>query len=450
MSKIDPVRSGDEITQGLLDRIVDQLERFHNLRSGSPYILVSDGPNGKLLDLDLPAPTWALLSGSTSPYSFTEVRDGPAGTWVSMANGDSGTSNVYEANGKSGLAGKVVPITWTSAGDWRFQWVGYGFNCGWRFVTTGCLGDPLEGCLVEIRQSGVLIDSCTTAAGGTVAKIKRDSGGTGYTNGSYSNGTLSGGGGSGGTFNYSVSGGAINATFTITNAGSGYTSPPTPVFNAGPGTGASATALLRSSCLLTPPAGTYDVTVSGPSGAGFAANTASRSFSCTTSADVLVPIALGADSATHVCVAICNYPIPKTLHTSDGLGSHTLVRTGSGWSETVQVPGYAGSCTALGTVDVNYFFGVIGNGWQLVISWKYTCCGDVPDLHSIYSNSLFLGSASSDIVLACPPAFSVSFTVPVRDQDSIDAGDICFNDDPTTGGPGLQTPGGGGTMVVTS
>lgn len=174
MSKIDPVKAGDEITQGLLDRIVDQLERFHNLRSGSPCIVVTDGPSGKLLDLDLPVPTWALLSGSSSPYSFTEVRDGPGGTWVSMANGDSGTSNVYEVNGKSGLAGKVVPITWTSAGDWRFAWIGVGpppnpcIGHGNRinFQLTGCGTCMVSGANVDFVLSGVTVHSAVTNTSG--------------------------------------------------------------------------------------------------------------------------------------------------------------------------------------------------------------------------------------------------------------------------------------------
>lgn len=136
MAYIPPVRAGDLITEGLLNRIVDQIERFATIRSSSPYILIDDGPHGKLIELDLPVQTWALLSGASSPYSFTEVRDGPGGTWDAMPNGDSGTANVYEANGKAGLAGKVVPITWTAAGDWRFQWVGY-----------SCVGDASHICI---------------------------------------------------------------------------------------------------------------------------------------------------------------------------------------------------------------------------------------------------------------------------------------------------------------
>lgn len=126
MAKIQPVKAGDVISEGLLNRIVDQFERFANLKSNSPYIRLWSGPYGKSIALALPQQTWALLSGSSSPYSFTEVRDGPGGTWVSMPNGDSGTSNVYEVNNVPNLGGKIVPIQWTSAGDWRTQYVGFG------------------------------------------------------------------------------------------------------------------------------------------------------------------------------------------------------------------------------------------------------------------------------------------------------------------------------------
>lgn len=165
MRRIPHVRAGDPITADLFNEVSERLERFANLSTSSPYILLDDSPNGKSIALALPQQTWALLSGASSPYSFTEVRDGPGGTWVSMPNGDSGTANVYEANGKSGLAGKVVPITWTAAGDWRFQWVGYGTpTYTWTFNVSGCTS-ALAGSIIELYQSGVLIDSCTTGDG---------------------------------------------------------------------------------------------------------------------------------------------------------------------------------------------------------------------------------------------------------------------------------------------
>lgn len=156
MARIPRVKAGDTITEGLLNRIVDQFERFAKLSTSSPCILLTDGPYGKLIDLDLPQPTYALLSGSSSPYSWTEVRDGPSGTWDAMTTGDSGTA--YEVNSKAGLDGKVVPITWTAAGDWRFAWIGYGppppCEAGRICVTvqqSGCAFD-LEGITVTVTD----------------------------------------------------------------------------------------------------------------------------------------------------------------------------------------------------------------------------------------------------------------------------------------------------------
>lgn len=286
MAKIDPPKAGDLITVGLLDRIVDQLERFASLRSGSPYILLDDSPYGKLIELSLPVPTWALLSGASSPYSFTEVRDGPGGTWVSMPNGDSGTANVYEANNVANLGGKVVPIQWTSAADWRFQWVGYSTSCLWTFTVRDlCTSKNLPGSLVSVSQGGIEVANCTTtgqvvsvtrgAAGANytsvptvaisgdgsgatatadmeIGGITRTAGGSGYTNGSYPGlGTFTGGGGSGATFTFAVVGGVIQSTLTMVNRGSGYTSAPTPNFSAaGGGTGATATVVLRVRALV--------------------------------------------------------------------------------------------------------------------------------------------------------------------------------------------------------
>lgn len=105
------------------------------------------------------------------------------------------------------------------------------------------------------------VGTCTTS--GMVTAVTRTNGGSGYTNGSYTNGTFTGGGGSGATFNYTVSGGVVQTTFTVTNPGSGYTSAPTPVISAGSGTGFAATATLRGGCCVATPAnGPYNALAS--------------------------------------------------------------------------------------------------------------------------------------------------------------------------------------------
>lgn len=327
MSYIKPVKAGDLITVGLLNRIVDQIERFASIRSGSPYLLLDDSPHGKLIELALPVPTWALLSGSSSPYSFTEVRDGPGGTWVSMPNGDSGTANVYEVNGKSGLAGKVVPITWTAAGDWRFQWVGVGpAECLWTFIVRDlCTSKRLPGSLVSVSQGGIEIANCTTTgqvisatrtaagsnytgvptvtlSGGSgsgatavavmrVASVARTSGGSGYTDGTHTDGTFVGDG-TGATFTYSVSGGVVQAGFLITAGGSGYTTTPTPVLGpaAGAGTGAVLTSKLSVNSLTLTAGGSGYLTAPsvGFSGAGGSGATGTTAIAAQCTLDVPV------------------------------------------------------------------------------------------------------------------------------------------------------------------
>lgn len=302
--RIPHVKAGDPITADLFNEVSERLERFANLSTSNPYIRLWDGPYGKSIALALPQQTWALLSGSSSPYSFTEVRDGPGGTWVSMPNGDSGTSNVYEINGKSGLAGKVVPITWTAAGDWRFQWVGYG-GCLWTFTINDlCTGRVLPGSLISVSQGGIEIANCTTdgqvvsvtrgsaganytsvptvaisgdGSGATatadmeIGGITRTAGGSGYTAGTYIGlGTFTGGGGSGATFTFGVAGGAVQPTLTMVNRGSGYTSAPTPNFSAaGAGTGATASVVLRVRALVLGSGGSgYTAATVGISGGG--------------------------------------------------------------------------------------------------------------------------------------------------------------------------------------
>lgn len=162
-TKIPYLKAGEVITEGWLNAIVDRIERFRNLSTSSPYIRLWDGPYGKSIALALPQQTWARLSGSSSPYSFVEVRDGPGGTWVDMPNGDSGTANCYEVNGKANLDGKVVMLRWTAAGDWRFQWIGYGCNGNnirWRFV--GCNSCRVAGVNVDIERDGIAVFSGTT------------------------------------------------------------------------------------------------------------------------------------------------------------------------------------------------------------------------------------------------------------------------------------------------
>lgn len=381
MADINPPKAGDLITEGLLARIVGRFTRFDNIRSDSPYIRITDGPNGKDLALDLPQPTRALLSGSTSPYSFTEVRDGPGGTWVSMPNGDSGTSNVYEVNGKSGLAGKVVPITWTSAGDWRFQWVGYAPpTFAWTFNVFGCAGTGLAGATIELYQSGVLIDSCTT------------------------------------------------------------------------GDGTGGTTLGR--CILNVPAGTYDIVITGPAGAGFATNTSSASISATKTTNTTLTADTGAGFA---CWSCCNVPLPPALHSTDSDGPITLTLSfvlGNpvySLASTTTVAetcvnagiGVCVGCVSPSTAAKVYSIAFLANCTaRLAIHYDLVQCGTGFGAFNKFTPGSGASFTSFPVVpvTTCDP-INLVFTVPTT---------LAGTGNPGIGVPDLPMPGGGGMLAFTS
>jgi hypothetical protein len=265
-------------------------------------------------------------------------------------------------------------------------------TCIRTFVVRECGNVPLAGAVVELYQDGDLMATCTTTGGVAsiavganganyttpptvgltggvgsgaaataimrIGTVTRTSGGTGYTNGSYTDGTFSGGGGSGGTFSYTVSGGVVQSTITITNRGTGYTSVPTPVINAGPGagatfdvklqvgsvtvtargsgytgnptvgftggsgSGATAAATVAINCTLDVPAGDYDVVIIPASGSGYATYTGTLTHTCPTGGTTTIDLEPDED---HLCYpgAACgpcrNYPL--VMFFTPGAGS---------------------------------------------------------------------------------------------------------------------------------
>jgi hypothetical protein len=173
LPKIPHVKPGDVITAEDFNAIAERLERCMNLTvaQGSGLVM-SSGPWGKALGLALPHDIWGQLSGSSSPYSFVEVMRTTSNTWATFGH-RSGTNNAYEINGKSGLNGKVVQLSWTPAGDWRF--VAPCRNCGCNPATTtitftvyGCFGFgyPISGATVTVTLGGVTVASGTTDGSG--------------------------------------------------------------------------------------------------------------------------------------------------------------------------------------------------------------------------------------------------------------------------------------------
>lgn len=186
MGKLPRVKAGDPITIDAHNLPAEALERFANLSvAEGSYLTLWDGPDGKHLGFHPPVETLALLSGSTSPYSWVEVDEAAGGTFATRGVGDSGTSDAYEINGKSGLGGKVVSLTWTAVGDWRFQWVGYQtyIPCGGTTricisaTTTGCPAMPPSGASVVVKDNtGTTVGTCTTDATGACCVTVANSG----------------------------------------------------------------------------------------------------------------------------------------------------------------------------------------------------------------------------------------------------------------------------------
>lgn len=131
------VRPGDPSTKLTADeynRAVAAVRGALGLSVAPPLTL-----RGRTLGLERRDPFWATLSGSGSPYSFVEAADTPTvGTWAAMPR--AGTTNAYEANGVSGLAGKRVLLRPGAAGDYRFQWVADG--SGGSGPPSGCGCSP--------------------------------------------------------------------------------------------------------------------------------------------------------------------------------------------------------------------------------------------------------------------------------------------------------------------
>jgi hypothetical protein len=95
------------------------------------------GPGG-VVDLG-PLEFDAVLAGSTSPYTFTQVRGIPGGTWTPLAGGRTGTA--YEYNAQSGLAGKVARV-WRDRGTYRFDYIRRGGTVCHASLTVNVSGCP--------------------------------------------------------------------------------------------------------------------------------------------------------------------------------------------------------------------------------------------------------------------------------------------------------------------
>jgi hypothetical protein len=194
-------------------------------------------------------------------------------------------------------------------------------------------------------------------------------------------------------------------------------------------------------------AGTYTFEVTGPTGAGFAFNTGSVAYSGGT-----VVRTLSADSG-HVCACDCNYPIPKTLSFSDGLGTHALNWvSGTSWLSPAIGTGITGT-SKINDVDFTTFclpdggecqiqYSMTCGGscsWSLFAAWGAVPCCDSGPGDVRYAAGHAGGAASATTFTATNFPFSATFSLPTSGSTGRD---FC------TGS--TANPGGGGSTSVTA
>jgi hypothetical protein len=380
MKKFAKVNPGDPITADLFNLVADTLEKFSNLQvmQGSG-LLMDSGPHGTVLSVALKQDVRALLSGASSPYSWTEVEDTASGATAAFGM-RSGTTDAYEINAKSGLAGKVVALTWTAAGDWRFQALKGLNQC--NSSTTSILVTVLSSCGAHPAISGASVTVTHTPTSTVVC--------TGTTDGS-------------GHFSCAIS---LLGGYSISASKTGFV------------TGSTTTTITSSRCgttttlgsiLLVPNVGTIHVDVSGcnsivlpgatvtvtngaysnsgtSDGSGVVVFTDAPTSGTTTvttsmsrfNSDVQTTGALACFTRTitaalgpasgYYCFNPCAIPLPATLNLTDSrYGAITLTwnAINSRWegSQTVAFAG-DGTCPAA-TVTVFYYFGNISHTLQL-------------------------------------------------------------------------------------
>jgi hypothetical protein len=133
--RLTRIKAGKRINMGgtiitinpLTPRLINQLpraaSRLSKLMAGGG-LNVQVLPTGTYVNLARPRPMYAILSGSTSPYSWQQAymdTTGPTPTPTVLPGGASGTNNAYESTGASGLAGWPVWLDYQGQNTFTFQ-----------------------------------------------------------------------------------------------------------------------------------------------------------------------------------------------------------------------------------------------------------------------------------------------------------------------------------------
>lgn len=115
-----------DLTADDFNSMVARIKARQSLIAAAPLVIASDRPTTIMASFS--KGFYAKLSGSTSPYSFTEQYGAAAGTWANHVR--TGTTNAYEVNGTGSLNNKLVWLEPGYPGEYVFQHLGSGSTGG--------------------------------------------------------------------------------------------------------------------------------------------------------------------------------------------------------------------------------------------------------------------------------------------------------------------------------
>lgn len=153
----------ESLTAEWYNRAVAKIKAIADVKGSHPIVV--DRKERTVVRIDRTQGFFATLSGSSSPYSFTEKYGSSGGGWTTGVR--TGTTNAYEANGTSGLSGKTVWLEPGWPGDYRFQYVGAANPtgpCTWAVTVNGCY-TIYSGVTVTVTQGAYSWTATTNGSG---------------------------------------------------------------------------------------------------------------------------------------------------------------------------------------------------------------------------------------------------------------------------------------------
>lgn len=400
------------------NRLCDEVERLAKLEVGGTLSL-QEGPSGRSIASAQVEPFYALLSGSSSPYGWTEQFHQPGNTWIDGYR--SGTASAYEVNGAPGLGGKRARLIPDGFGGYRFQFVRLGTAVCGSICTTvkNCDNTLAPGVSVTVTGPS---SSGTCVTTGQVTSVTRTSAGSGYTSGTDYPLGFSGGGGTGAAGLFDVSDG-VPINIRVTAGGSGYTSAPAVSFPGAGGSGATATATIATKCCVSGLAdGTY--TVTGTLGGSSVSTTITVSSCAPVNVSLTMPILTtgkvlvtgcggGGTQGATVTLAGNGYSSTQTTG-ADGNATFTGVPTGTGYTITVSKARWTDATCTGKTVPCS-------NNWILICPLTtpaegYVCCGCTEPV----ADTLFVTDANGTYTITYDSGWVVCYDGPEEELN-------CFN-----------------------